>query len=473
MAQAHAEQLQSTGSEAPGLDISIRTGSGAGRTLLSAFDHALQQAGVADFNLVTLSSVIPPGSRIRNVNGKLAGGHGDLLFCVRAEAFAEHPGDIAWAGLGWCLDETGGGLFVEHHGGSERSVVEQIELSLADMNANRGGGYGPVQIALASAHSTGFPVCAVVVAAYRVSTWHEPGHEPRPDPAEISAEAARHQRPTQNGTVPHATHAHALNGSFVGDPARAESPAYEAVQTATAEADLHEREPADLEPSEREPSEREPAEREPADLEPSASEEASEPGGEPAQSVPHVPEIRVTMEKEVDYATAKLYYQLYRDTFGELETTAVARQLLHESEFLEEMLDPRVEKWVAWDDEGQAIGMTTLTKDLATVPWIEPGYFAHNYPEHHARDAIFYLGFTLVHPAHRGIHIFHAMIEPMTKRVAAENAVCAWDMCLANDERGLGGSAGRLIRSLANATIEPIDKQTYYAATFHGPQQTA
>src|SRR5687768_4646380 len=81
--------------ERTGLDISIRSGSGTGRTLLSAFDNALQRAGVADFNLVTLSSIIPPGSRIRSVNSTLAGGHGDLLFSVRAEAFAEHPGDIA------------------------------------------------------------------------------------------------------------------------------------------------------------------------------------------------------------------------------------------------------------------------------------------------------------------------------------------------------------------------------------------
>src|SRR6476619_4400762 len=98
-----------------GLDITIRSGSGSGRTLLSAFDHALQQAGVADFNLVTLSSIIPTGSRIRSVDATLPGGHGDLLFCVRAQAFAEQAGDIAWAGLGWCVDETGGGLFVEHH----------------------------------------------------------------------------------------------------------------------------------------------------------------------------------------------------------------------------------------------------------------------------------------------------------------------------------------------------------------------
>jgi hypothetical protein len=149
----------------------------------------------------------------------------------------------------------------------------------------------------------------------------------------------------------------------------------------------------------------------------------------------------------------------------------VARQLLHESEFLEEMIDGRVHKYVAWDDDDQVIGMTTFTSDLSTVPWISPGYFAHHYPEHHARGAIYYLGFTLVHPDARGAHVFHAMIEPMARLVTAEKAVVAWDMCMANDEHGLGGSAARLLNSLADVTIVPIDRQTYYAATFHGPRK--
>ena len=92
MSHAQLGQARSSRPEASvGLDITVRSGSGTGRTLLSAFDNALQGAGVADFNLVTLSSVIPPASRIRNVEGVLAGGHGDLLFCVRAQAFAERP----------------------------------------------------------------------------------------------------------------------------------------------------------------------------------------------------------------------------------------------------------------------------------------------------------------------------------------------------------------------------------------------
>lgn len=158
-----------TGTGAP--DITVRTGSGTARTLLAAFDTALLAAGVANFNLIVLSSVIPPGSRVRVVEETLAGGHGDRLFCVLSVAYADHPGETAWAGLGWSTDATTGGLFVEHHGGSESSVREQIELSLADMAENRGGGYGPVQMAVTSAHCIDRPVCALAVAAYTVAPW--------------------------------------------------------------------------------------------------------------------------------------------------------------------------------------------------------------------------------------------------------------------------------------------------------------
>jgi len=347
------------------------------------------------------------------VSNTLPGGHGDLLFCVRAEAHADEPGEVAWAGLGWVVDETGGGLFVEHHGASEASVARQIELSLADMNAKRGGTYGPVQMALASAESTDLPACAVVIAAYRVSSWYDDaapdnGSAGRTDEAEASSASRQKSSPQSNGA-----------GHWATDDRAA-----------------------------------------------SAAATAEGKSGE----VPYVPDIRVTVEKEVDYVTARRYYELYRATFGAMETKAVARQLLHESEFIEEMLDPRVLKYVAWNEEGEAIGMTTFTSDLSTVPWISPAYFEHHYPEHHARGAIYYLGFTLVHPDYQGGHVFHSMLGPMWDLVRDQRPVVAWDMCLVNDELGLGGSAGRLFSTFADVTVVQVDRQNYYVGDFGEPR---
>jgi arginine decarboxylase len=155
------------------LDISVRTATGAGRTLLSAFDDALLSAGVGNLNLITLSSVIPPGSTIRvAANDPVAAGHGDRLYCVLSVGYADHPGELVSAGLGWAIDATtGGGLFVEHSGGSEESVSEQIQLSLEDMSRNRHGGFADVRQAVVSAHCYDKPVCALVVAAYQTVPW--------------------------------------------------------------------------------------------------------------------------------------------------------------------------------------------------------------------------------------------------------------------------------------------------------------
>ncbi|SDD05880.1 hypothetical protein [Nocardioides lianchengensis] len=183
---------------------------------------------------------------------------------------------------------------------------------------------------------------------------------------------------------------------------------------------------------------------------------------------PELP-VRISVETDVDAETAATYYRLYVETFGHLATKAVARQLLHEDEFLEEMHDPRVSKYVAWDGD-DVIGLTTLTKHLETVPWISPAYFEHHYPEQWARDAVYYLGVTLVAKSRRESHVFQAMIAACTELILRERAVCAWDMCFYNDEElGLGPAIRRMLDHHPELQVAPIDRQTYFAAVFSPP----
>ena len=182
------------------------------------------------------------------------------------------------------------------------------------------------------------------------------------------------------------------------------------------------------------------------------------------------PSVPITIETAVGPEMAAGFYDLYRDTFGDLATRAMARQLLHEDEFLEEMHDERVLKYVAWDEDGHAIGMSTITRHLETVPWISPAYFAHHYPEHTARGAVFYLGFTLVHRQRRQSLVFQAMIEQMIGLVLSERGVCGWDICAYNNRTmGFADNIERLLHRNASVTVEPVDLQTYYVATLHGP----
>lgn len=158
------------------LAIRVSGGSGEGQTPLSAFDAALRAAGVENFNLVRLSSVIPPQADVRHVFGRdqLRGEWGDRLYCVYAEQRATEPGEEAWAGIGWVFrddQDNSGGLFVEHEGPSREFVTRSITDSLADLTAGRPESFGPIQMQLASARCIDQPVCAIVVASYETESW--------------------------------------------------------------------------------------------------------------------------------------------------------------------------------------------------------------------------------------------------------------------------------------------------------------
>ena len=163
------------------LTIRVSAGTGTGRTTLAAFDSALADAGVSDFNLVRLSSIVPPGSQVLEVAGpqQVQGGHGDVLYCVYARAHAMLPGHEAWAGVAWSRrdDGSGAGLFVEHEGPSREQVSTDLTHSLQDLSATRGGAYREENRQVVGITCVALPVCAVVVATFRRTGWEELGHE--------------------------------------------------------------------------------------------------------------------------------------------------------------------------------------------------------------------------------------------------------------------------------------------------------
>jgi hypothetical protein len=181
------------------------------------------------------------------------------------------------------------------------------------------------------------------------------------------------------------------------------------------------------------------------------------------------PPFSISVETTIGAQTARAFYELYLDTFSELATKAAARQVLHEHEFMDEMVDERVYKYLAHDQGGNVIAMCTLTKDLETVPWISAEYFAHHYPEHAARNAIYYLGFILVSHQHRRSRVFHHLIGRVVERLVADRSVCAYDLCSHNDEiLGLGNNIEALLSRISEVKVARIDTQNYYRAEF-GP----
>lgn len=151
----------------------VTSGTGEAATELAAFDRALLDAGIANYNLIRLSSVIPAGSMVMEKRPDLPGSEwGWRLYVVLAEQRASRSGEQAWAGIGWIQDPADGrGLFVEHEGTSNEHVVDLIEDSLASMRETREDTFGSVQMTTRGVRCTGTPVGAVVAAVYASAPW--------------------------------------------------------------------------------------------------------------------------------------------------------------------------------------------------------------------------------------------------------------------------------------------------------------
>ena len=160
------------------MHIQITEGKGIGPTELSAFDQALVHAGVANYNIIYLSSVLPPGSEVvYEETPKPTGGKwGDRLYVVMAQKRVSVRNQEAWAGIGWIQDhKTRQGLLVEHEGHSEDEVRADIDHSLTALARNRNMEFGPHQMHIVGTKCIDLPACALVVAVLEPAGWQTAG----------------------------------------------------------------------------------------------------------------------------------------------------------------------------------------------------------------------------------------------------------------------------------------------------------
>ena len=166
---------------ASSLSIPIVGGTGEGVTLLSSFDAALRDCGVFNYNLITLSSVIPPGSSVFETKryDTPPDEHGHRLYVVKADQRSDQPGAAIAAGVGWRQWADGRGVFVEHEATAAtveaaRGEVEQrIGESLRDLCAFRGiawndGAFGQKVVA---ARVENRPASVIVLAVFGSEGW--------------------------------------------------------------------------------------------------------------------------------------------------------------------------------------------------------------------------------------------------------------------------------------------------------------
>ncbi|ALG69156.1 pyruvoyl-dependent arginine decarboxylase [Beggiatoa leptomitoformis] len=156
------------------MKIHMISATGTGPTQLAAFYDAINNAGVANYNLIPLSSVIPPATEIVHCDSYPAPAtltYGDVLFVVMSQQRETTAGKAAWAGLGWSHDKVGGGWFVELHDESEEKVRQDIFSTLNAMTQDTTRGFQPVQHKIVGIECTGQPVCSVVIAVFGSRGW--------------------------------------------------------------------------------------------------------------------------------------------------------------------------------------------------------------------------------------------------------------------------------------------------------------
>lgn len=160
----------------------MTAGSGAGNTTLSAFDAALKPAGIHNYNIIKLSSVIPPGSEVVIEKWKNSPTeHGKKLYTVLAEIRTDQLGRSIAAGIGWYQSEDGRGVFAEQHDiienlnakEAERNVAKKLRATVRDLCANRNYPFRKknYQTLITSAEVKNRPTCVLVAAVYQSQDW--------------------------------------------------------------------------------------------------------------------------------------------------------------------------------------------------------------------------------------------------------------------------------------------------------------
>jgi arginine decarboxylase len=152
-----------------GIPIRVVAGTATGPTAVASYDAALADAGIHNYNLHTLSSVVPPDASVEVLEeAPDLGPAGGKLTVVQARATVEGTGR-ATAALGWTReDDRGPGVFYETGGEFDRTEARRrIRRGLEHAREIRSWDLDGSSVEVGSVATDGASFAtAVVVAAY-------------------------------------------------------------------------------------------------------------------------------------------------------------------------------------------------------------------------------------------------------------------------------------------------------------------
>ena len=142
----------------------LASGEGEGKTVLTAFDDALLNAGIANTNLLKLTSILPPGC-CEVLPQELP--PGAIVPIVYAFKSSFTPGELisSVVGVGISEDAASAGLLMEYSHVGEKQVAEEIVRNMVKEGFGKRG-WKLKEIKIASAQHKVInigAVCAAVV----------------------------------------------------------------------------------------------------------------------------------------------------------------------------------------------------------------------------------------------------------------------------------------------------------------------
>jgi arginine decarboxylase len=152
-----------------GTPIRVVSGTATGPTAVASYDGALADSGIHNYNLFTLSSVVPPGAdiEVRDVAPEV-GPVGGRLTVVQARATVGGTGR-ATAALGWAREsDRGPGVFYETGGEFDRAEAHRrVEEGVEHAKEIRSWDLGDTSVESVSAVTDGASfVTGVVIATF-------------------------------------------------------------------------------------------------------------------------------------------------------------------------------------------------------------------------------------------------------------------------------------------------------------------
>ncbi len=153
------------------MKIYLTWGRGEGPTKEAAFDKALWDAGISNYNLLKLSSILPENSEI--AEGKIDWNQrnvGHRLYVVLGEGFETEPGKKLWVGMGWIQAKDGTGVIEYVSGNTEEEVLEHLENTLRSDASSRDKAFG-YHYKTIGIPCRERPVSAVIAAVYKSEGW--------------------------------------------------------------------------------------------------------------------------------------------------------------------------------------------------------------------------------------------------------------------------------------------------------------